>query len=63
MVLVKKENLEWRMCVNFTDLNKDCPKNSFSFPKIDQLIDSTARHGLLSFMDALSSYNQISIFG
>ena len=59
MVLVKKANGKWRMCVDFTDLNKACPKDSFPLPKIDQLVDSTAGHSLLSFMDAFSGYNQI----
>ena len=47
------------MCVDFTDLNKACPKNSFPLPRIDQLVDSTARHKLLMFMDAFLGYNQI----
>ena len=47
------------MCVDFTDLNKACPKDSYPLPRIDQLVDSTARHKLLSFMDAFSGYNQI----
>ncbi|KAH9802826.1 Ribonuclease H [Citrus sinensis] len=59
VVLVKKANGKWRMCVDFTDLNKACPKDSFPLPKIDQLVDSTAGHSLLSFMDAFSGYNQI----
>ncbi|XP_052290095.1 uncharacterized protein LOC127899963 [Citrus sinensis] len=42
VVLVKKANGKWRMCVDFTDLNKACPKDSFPLPKIDQLVDSTA---------------------
>jgi len=42
--LVKKANGKWRMCMDFTDLNKTCPKHSFSLPRIDQLVDSTARH-------------------
>lgn len=50
------------MCVDFIDLNKACSKNSFPLPKIDQLVDSIAGHGLLSFMDAFSGYNQISMF-
>ena len=58
-MLVKKANGKWRMCVDFTDLNKACPKYSFPLPKIDQLVDSTAGHSLLSFMDAFSRYNQI----
>ena len=47
------------MCVDFTDLNKVCPKDSYPLPRIDQLVDSTAGHRLLSFMDAFSGYNQI----
>uniref|UniRef100_A0A2N9GFI3 RNA-directed DNA polymerase n=1 Tax=Fagus sylvatica TaxID=28930 RepID=A0A2N9GFI3_FAGSY len=47
------------MCVDFTDLNKACPKDSFPLPRIDQLVDSTAGHRLLTFMDAFSGYNQI----
>ena len=47
------------MYVDFIDLNKACPKDSFSLPRINQLVDLTARHKLLSFMDAFSSYNQI----
>ncbi|XP_052297264.1 uncharacterized protein LOC127902396 [Citrus sinensis] len=56
---ISNVNGKWRMCVDFTDLNKACPKDSFPLPKIDQLVDSTAGHGLLSFMDAFSGYNQI----
>ena len=59
VVMVKKNNGKWRMYVNFTDLNKAYPKDNFSLPKIDQLVDSTIGHKLLSFMDAFSSYNQI----
>ena len=59
VVMVKKSNGKWRMCVDFTDLNNACPKDSFPLPKIDQLVDSTAGHKLLTFMDAFSGYNQI----
>uniref|UniRef100_A0A2N9GRS6 Uncharacterized protein n=1 Tax=Fagus sylvatica TaxID=28930 RepID=A0A2N9GRS6_FAGSY len=59
VVMVKKPNGKWRMCVDFTDLNKACPKDSYPLPRIDQLVDSTAGHKLLSFMDAFSGYNQI----
>ena len=62
VVLMKKANSKWRMCLDFTDLNKACPEDSFPLPKIYQLVDSTARHGLLSFMDAFSGYNQIPMF-
>ena len=61
VVMVKKENGKWRMCVDFTDLNNACLKDSFPLPKIDQLVDSTARHKLLTFMDAFSRYNQIQM--
>ena len=47
------------VCINFTDLNKAYPKDSFPLPNIDMLVDSTAGHELLSFMDAFSGYNQI----
>ena len=47
------------MCIDFTDLNKTCPKDSFPLSRIDQLVYSTARHKLLSFMDAFFGYNQI----
>ena len=57
VVMVKKSNGKWRMCVNFIDLNKAFPKDSFPLPIIDQLVDSTAEHKLLSFMDAFFGYN------
>ena len=61
IILVKKANGKWRMCVDFTDLNKACPKDSFLLPRIDQLVDSTAGHKLLTFMDTFSGYNQIKM--
>ena len=57
--MVKKANGKWRMCVDFTDLNKACPKDSYPLPRIDQLVDSTVGHRLLNFMDAFTGYNQI----
>ena len=57
--MVKKANGKWRMCVDFTDLNRAYPKDSYPLPRIDQLVDSTAGHKLLSFMDTFSGYNQI----
>ena len=59
--MVKKSNSKWRMCVDFTDLNKVYPEDSFPLSRIDQLVDLTAGHKLLSFMDAFSRYNQILI--
>ena len=57
VIMVKKANGKWRMCVDFTDLNSACPKDSFPLPRINQLVDSTVRHKLLTFMDAFSRYN------
>ena len=59
VVMVKKANGKWRMCVDFTNLNKACPKDSYPLLCIDQLVDSTNGHKLLSFMDTFSGYNQI----
>jgi hypothetical protein len=47
----EKSNGDWRMCIDFLDLNKACPMNPFSLPKIDQLIDSTSGFAYPSFMD------------
>ena len=55
--MVKKANKKWRICVDFIDLNKAYPKNSYPLPRVDILVDSIARHQLLSFMDILSGYN------
>ena len=59
--MVKKTNGKWRICVDFTDLNKVFPNDSFPLLRIDQLVDSTAEHKLLMFMDAFLGYNQIKI--
>ncbi|KAL6219915.1 hypothetical protein ACLB2K_007673 [Fragaria x ananassa] len=59
LVMVQKSSGKWRMCVDYTNLNKTYPKDSFPLPRIDQLVDSTAGQKLLSFMDAYTGYNQI----
>ena len=61
VVMVKKANGKWRMCVDFMDLNKAYPKDSYPLPRIDTLVNSTARHQLLSFMDAFLGYNWIKM--
>lgn len=58
VVLVKKANGKRQMCIDFTNLNKACPKDSYSLPRIDQLVDAIVGHELLSFMNT-SRYNQI----
>lgn len=59
VVVICKKNGIWRVCIDFTDLNKVFSKTSFPFPYIDTLVDATTGHELLSFMDAFSDYNQI----
>ena len=61
VVLVKKANGKWRMCMDFMDLSKACPKDSFPLPRINQLMDSIAGHKLLTFMDEFLGYNQIKM--
>jgi len=61
VVLVKKANGKWRMCVDFTDLNKACPKDSYPLPRIDALVDSASGCRMRSFLDAFSGYNQIKM--
>ena len=61
VVMVKRTNRKWRMCVDFTNLNKAFPKDSYPLPQVYVLVNSTAQHQLLSFMDAFSSYNQIKM--
>ena len=59
LVVVPKKGGKWRVCVDYTDLNEACPKDSFSLIHIDQIVDVAARHGILSFLDAFSRYHQI----
>jgi hypothetical protein len=58
-VMVKKANGKWRMCINFTDLNKACPKDEFPLPRIDSLLDAAATLELMSLLDCYSGYHQI----
>jgi hypothetical protein len=58
-VLVRKKGGKWRMCVDYTGLNKACPKVPYPLPRIDQIMDSTTGCETLSFLDAYSGYHQI----
>jgi hypothetical protein len=61
-VIIPKKNMGvQRVCVDYTSLNKHCPKDPFPFPRIDQIINSTAGCVRLSFLDAYSGYNQIKL--
>jgi hypothetical protein len=61
VLVAKKNTSDWRMCVDYIDLNKNCPKDPMGLPRIDQIVDSTAGSALLSFLDCYSGYHQISL--
>lgn len=60
-VVVKNKNGKWQVCVDFTDLNKACPKDSFPMPRIDQLVDATVGHLRMSFLDTFQRCHQIPL--
>ena len=60
-VVVKKKTGKWRVCVDFTDHNRACPKDPFLMPRIDQLVDATVGHPWMSFLDAFQGYHQIPL--
>jgi hypothetical protein len=60
-VLVPKKTDQWRMCIDYTDLNHHCPKDPFPLPRIDQVVDSTAGSTLLCFLDCYSGCHQTAL--
>jgi hypothetical protein len=61
VLVLKKNNNEWRMCMDYTDFNRHCPKDPSAPPRINQVIGSTAGCILLSFLDCYSGYHQIAL--
>ena len=57
VVVVPKKEGKWRVCVDYTNLNDACPKDSFPLPRNDQIVDATVGHGMLSFFDAFFEYH------
>jgi hypothetical protein len=59
VVMVQKKSCKWRMCIDFTSLNKACPKDNFPLPRIDKIVDSAAGCEVMSLLDCFSGYHQI----
>ena len=59
IVVVRKKTGKWRVCVDFMDLNRACPKDPFPLSRIDRLVDATVGHTRMSFLDAFQGYHQI----
>ena len=62
VVVVPKKGGKWRVCIDYIDLNDAFPKDSFPLPRIDQIVDVSSGHGMLSFLDAFSGYHQIPMY-
>ncbi len=59
VVMVQKKSGKWQMCIDFTSLNKACPKDNFPLPRIDKIVDSAAGCEVMSLLDCFSGYHQI----
>ena len=62
MVVVPKKKRRWWVYVDYTNLNDACPNDNFLLPRIDQIVDATTRHGMLSFLNVFSKYHKIPMF-
>jgi len=62
VVLVKKPSGKWRMCIDYIDLNKVCPKDSYPLPSIDRLVGGASGQAMMIFLDAYSCYNQLQMY-
>jgi hypothetical protein len=62
VVMVQQKSGKWRMCIDFTTLNKVCPKDNFPLPRIDKIVDSAAGCEVMSLLDCFSGYHQIYIY-
>ena len=62
VVVVPKKGGKWRVCVDYTDLNDACLKDNFPLPRIDQIVNASSGHSMLSFLDAFSGYHQIPMY-
>ena len=62
LILVKNSNNKWRLCVDFIDLNKACPKDYYLLPRINLLVDATTGYSLISFINAYAGYNHICMY-
>lgn len=62
VVMIKKSNRMWRMCIDYTNLNKAYPKDSYPFSSIYHLVNGASKFPILSFLDVYSRYNQIPMF-
>ncbi|XP_071924884.1 uncharacterized protein [Coffea arabica] len=60
-VMIKKDTGAWRMCLEFTDLNKACPKDCYPLPRVDALVDLTMGYEVFCFLDAFKGYHQIGM--
>lgn len=62
VVMVKKATGKWKMCMDYTNLNKVCPNDAYPLLSIDRLVDGACGFRVLSFLDAYSGYNQIKMY-